>query len=600
MTTSRLRDAAILAAVLLLAPPGAARFGNAAPASDGTYAVPATERCGVGGSATCAAFADGSGGKHSIELFSGNFTLVDASLMGSYQIAGGLHQLAYIYGTINTPQRNGIARVSIVDLTAAEQIAWVASPPGYDVDGTYFDYIREPGGEKHPFIAPGVHRLTSHAASPNGTFDAPPWNFMCVFDLNYIDHPDPACNIGFKHYNTSFITAEGVADVKASGFRHGGGWVEDVDGDGWDDINLPFLGYILTISGRTGQKLSLAHFDVAAQSEPNAPPYFHSGRFYGRFATFTEPATGRHDVLFTDGEGAGYFGGLYCGVSRYVAVAQWTPGPSLKLKWSDYLSFTKTVFKPPYRSLTDVARRGDDLNNCPHYFSTGLEWLGGRPLVVFSLFGKDNPAPACQTELLAEQKSHFDKLTSATYEYRCAPKEMPAASGRWSIRILDALTGKNLADYPNLYAWGDAPNVLPGMPQTLLVQQLTSNGGEIAYNRMGYSADALTLVQLAAGPSLKIVATVVNPSSVPIVTGVLEYGKNGNMGGGPAQPTGVGSSYEGVSRLVIKDIDGDGLNDIKLKNGKWLGYSLKEGKLIEKRIKMDSTFERSSGIQSED
>jgi len=581
MATSWMRYSIIFVGVWTLCLFSSSHVSRAAPASAGTLSAPTTEQCGSNSSATCAKFFDSSGAKQEVELFTGSFKLVDSALMGIYQMAGKPHHLAYIYGAIDNQELKGNAWVSVIDLTTASKIAWVASPSSYGIDGTYFDYIRGSGGEKHPFIAPGAHYLAPHN-NPTGAFAAPPWNFLCEFDPVYIAHPDPSCYVGFKHYSTSFTTPEGVSDVKASAFRHGGGWVEDVDGDGWDDINLPFLRYILTISGRTGRQISLAHFDVAAPSEPNSPPYFHSGRFYGRFATFTEPGTGRHDVLFTDGEGAGFFGGLYCGVSRYVAVAQWAPGPSLKLKWSNYLSFTKTIFKPPYRSLTDVARRGDDLNNCPHYFGTGLEWLNGRPLIVFSLFRKDNPAPACQAELLAEQKSQFDKLTSAAYEYQCAPKEMPAASGKWSIRILDALTGKNLADYPNQYIWGEAPNVLPGMPQTLLVQQLTSNGGEIAYSRMGYSADALTLVELADGPSLKTVATIVNPPSVPIVTGVLEYGKNGNMGGGPAQPPGIGSSYEGVSWLVMKDIDGDGLNDIKLKNGKWLGYSPKEGKIIEK------------------
>ena len=348
--------------------------------------------------------------------------------------------------------------------------------------------------------------------------------------------------------------------------------------------------YILTLSGKTGQPLSLAHFDVAAQSEPHAPPYFHSGRFYGRFAVFREPGTERRDVLFTDGEAAGYFGGLYCGVSRY---ARWRNGKwaSLALKWSNYLSFSKTIFKPPYASTVDVARLGDDLNKCPHFAGTGLEWLGGRPLVLFSLFAKDDPAPACQRELLAEKKSNFAKDVSVAYEFRCAPKEVPIAKGGWSIHILDALTGKELAIIRNSYLWGEVPNVVPGRAPTFLVQRFTANGGDIAYNRSGDAADALTLVELASGPSLKTVATVPSPLPVPVVTGPREYsdGQSGNMGGGPALPPGTGSSYEGISRLVLKDIDRNGLNDIELKNGKWLGYSSTAGKLIEKTASASSS-----------
>jgi len=31
---------------------------------------------------------------------------------------------------------------------------------------------------------------------------------------------------------------------------------------------------------------------------------------------------------------------------------------------------------------------------------------------------------------------------------------------------------------------------------------------------------------------------------------------------------------------VLKDIDGDGLNDIQLKNGQWIGYAPIQGALV--------------------
>jgi hypothetical protein len=40
---------------------------------------------------------------------------------------------------------------------------------------------------------------------------------------------------------------------------------------------------------------------------------------------------------------------------------------------------------------------------------------------------------------------------------------------------------------------------------------------------------------------------------------------------------------------VLKDIDGDGLNDIELKNSKWLGYSSAAGKPIEKTAPASSS-----------
>jgi hypothetical protein len=540
--------------------------------------VPTVAECRTDKSAACARFPDGAGNEREIELFSGSLKTVDVGLMGMHRIAGIPHQLAYVYGSVGGSGFTGNAWISVLDLTAGTKIASVASPAGYGVNNTYFAYIRGPRGEIYPFIAPGAHYLSSQP-NPTGSFAAPAWNFLCVFDPGYIAKPDPACHTGFKHYDTAFTTADGVKDVVASGFRHGGGWVEDVDGDGWDDINLPFLQYILTISGKTGKHISLAHFDVANPSETGGTPYFHGGRFYGRFATFVDPATGSRNVLFAAGEGAGFFGGLYCGVSRYVAVAQWRPGPSLALKWSRYLSFAKTLFQPPYDSATKVIRLGDDLNNCPHFFGTALQWVDNRPLVVFNLFRKDNPLPACQAELLLEQRSRFDPAASAAYEKSCAPKEIPIARGSWSILVLDALTAAELAAYPNEYVWGEADNVLPNVPRSLLVQRLTTDGGHISYNRTGLSVDSLALLQLTGRPSLDPLADLIGPVPAPVTTGVLEYGEFGNMGGGPAHPPGIGSSYEGVAKLVVADIDGDGLNDVKLQDGKWIGYSASTGGL---------------------
>ena len=544
--------------------------------------IPVTAACSSNSAATCVIYLDGAGVQHEVALFDGKFDLVDVALMGTFQVSGSPHQFAYMYGSAHDAKFKGNAWVSVIDLTSAKSIAWVVSPSGYRVGGTYFSYIRDPEGRKYPFIAPALHYLKEGVSTPSGSYLAPAWNFLCLFDPAFIAHPDPACATGFKHYNTSFTTPEGISDVKASGFRHGGGWVEDVDGDGWDDINLPFMRYVLTISGRTGRQIALAHFDVAAHSEPGILPYFHSGKFDGGYAAFVDPTTGTHDVLFTDGITVGLFNDLYCGVSRYVAVAQWHPGPSLQLEWSDYLSFTKTIFKKPFNSLNNYYRLGNDLDRCPHYFGTSFEWLNGKPLVIFSLFRKDDPAPVCQAELLAEQKSHFlgkdENAANAAYEFRCAPQQILAAKGHWSIHILDALTGADLRDYPNAYVWGEAMDVLPGAPQTLLVQQLRSNGGDVVYDRTGDAADSLTLVRLTNGPALTVVATLSGPLPVPVVN------NGGYNGAGPALPPGIGSSKGGISHLILHDIDGDGLNDIQLKGGRWIGYSAKtEGLVIKTR-----------------
>jgi hypothetical protein len=279
---------------------------RAAAGAPDAIAAPGIEvrACAAAAGIVCAVLADSAGARREVKFAVAPFTPVDAGAMGAFDIGGSRHLLAYVYGA----GKGGDARVLVIDETAGRKLAEAAASAGYGVGTVWFAYIRDPAGRRRPFIAPGAHYLTPHR-NPTGAYQASEWNYLCLFNPAALARPDATCGTGFTAYSTHFATPQGP-DAAISGFRHGGGWVEDVDGDGWDDINLPFLQYILTLSGRTGRPLALAHFDVAAQSEPRSPPYFHSGRFYGRFAAFTEPATGRHDVLFTDGEAAGYFGGL--------------------------------------------------------------------------------------------------------------------------------------------------------------------------------------------------------------------------------------------------------------------------------------------------
>jgi hypothetical protein len=49
-----------------------------------------------------------------------------------------------------------------------------------------------------------------------------------------------------------------------------------------------------------------------------------------------------------------------------------------------------------------------------------------------------------------------------------------------------------------------------------------------------------------------------------------------------ARAPGNGDTWGGLPELVLKDIDGDGLNDIQLKNGQWIGYAPIQGTLVVK------------------
>jgi hypothetical protein len=151
--------------------------------------------------------------------------------------------------------------------------------------------------------------------------------------------------------------------------------------------------------------------------------------------------------------------------------------------------------------------------------------------------------------------------------------------GHWSTHILDAANGAEVKDYPNLYIWGDAPNVIPNQSSLLLAQRLTSNDGDVRFDETGKPIDSFVLVKLASRSTLTTMATLAAPSAAPQITPQVRNSEKSYYGG---YPPGIGSSQWGIPKLILKDIDGDGLNDIKLENGRWIGWSASESKLVVK------------------
>lgn len=504
---------------------------------------------------------------------------MDTAYMGTFTIGGGQHELAYVYGAATSPDFNGglagNAAILVVDLTAGKEVAFVASPAGFTPYNTYFAYITDPSGNKYPFVAPGAHYLTNSSDAAGNRYAV--WNGLCIFNVPSISNPGYGCDTGFTSYLVTFTAPNGLSEADASGFRHNGGWVEDVDRDGWGDINLPFLEYILTISGRTGVQLGLAHFDVAASTEPTSPPYFHSGRFYGGFNTFTDPQTGARDVLFSDGLAVGNTDWEYnCNVSSYMAVGQWS-GTKLNLKWSDYLSFAKTIFNPPYDSVSNYSRLGNDLNGCANWIGQSLSYVNGYPYVVYDRFTRDTSTPICQQETLNEQKANFTDATTQATNICFQANALPLM-GHWSARVLDAGTGKEVSNTKDMYVWGVAANVVSGNSPAFLVQKIIPNGGDVQYEHTANTnGSAFAIATLGSGGALTLGATSGNPEGrVPNVLG------NDDTAYG-AFPMGSGSSFLGIPQLVLKDVDGDGLNDIQMNDGTWLGWSAALQKLVLKK-----------------
>jgi hypothetical protein len=498
-----------------------------------------------GGPASCAFVTRPGQQRVPIALSPGPATALEIGSAGPH--FGG-RPAVYIYWFNPDDERSNI---SVLDLDRMAAVGWVGSPSSdalrYTVHDTYFSVVHDPAGLAYPFLAPGARYLNK-----------PHWSQLCIFDPTRISDPDPPCGTGFVHRDVAF-----AGDLQNAQFRHNGGWVQDIDGDGWDDIHLPFLGHILSLSGRTGAQLALSQFDVARFSEPDSLVNFHSGRLYGSFTAFSHPTTGASMVYVSAGTPVGQFADPYCNVSRYQAALRWAG--AAQLTWSNYLSFAKTIFRPPYQSIDDVLRRGQMLDECVHRFSDSLVWpTAKQPVGVYSHFSQTVPPDDdCQAQILAEQRSGFQQ-SDADATTACAAAHWVTARGRWTIQALDAVTGGGVIAWPDAYAWGRVANLVPGQPHSLVVQTF-SQPVELA--RTAEAPQELRFVSLL-GPDLRWVhhGRLAAPGAAPKtdhVTGF--YG---------SRRAGLGHTAGGIPELVTADVDADGLRDVALEDGSWVGYSL--------------------------
>ncbi|HEV7996510.1 MAG TPA: hypothetical protein VGP52_09655 [Stellaceae bacterium] len=482
-------------------------------------------------------------------------TPIHIGLIGR-QFADGPLAAAFVYwltGADAIGATGPLVALSVFDLNGAGQKAWVAPPKanraqhfqGYSVYDTYFAVLAGPGGKRYPFLAPGQRYLNlAH------------WDFLCLFDPANIAKPDPACGTGFRRVSATFPNA-----AKLSGFRHNGGWLEDVDGDGWQDINLPFLRYILVISGHTGAQLALLHPQIAEHARHGAPVDFDSGRFYGSFTPFAA-ASSKHDVLIASANPVGTFNDIYCNVARYYAVLE-TKAPDAPqtrdLKWANYISFVKNYFSDA--DARNMVRRGDGIDHCVHRVSDSVFHAQTKTFTLYNEFTTDPPLAqnTCLTQQKAEWRAHFqpDKMKAWT---ACADQKFAPATGDWQVQLRDLADGHRLARWPNGYVWGRLENFVPGYPETFLLEAMAER---VPFDQKGYSPKALSIVavnpdftlrQLGALP-VAVRPRILAPAPDPL----------------PYQGT-VGSTWRGILEVASRP-DADGLNDIELQDGRWVGYS---------------------------
>ena len=524
---------------------------------------------------TCAYFKGAGDGERSVWLSDKTLGAIEIGLMGFH--FPGSYETFYVYSRFDIPgdASNPRTMISVVDPNQSKMVAHVSNQYmlDYNYYNSYFDVVKGPDNKGYPFLGPGMHYL-----------NIPYWHHLCIFDATKIAQPDPACFTGFRSVATGWTNRKGQNETQDSGFRHNRGWLLDVDGDGWDDINIAYFKYIKTISGRTGRELTLSLFDVAAYSEPNVQPFFHNGRYYGGYTNFVDPKNGENMTLLSAGSTVGSFANWNCNVTRYTAAIRWhrtwlTGKPYATLDWSHFDSYSNTAFTWDYSSVDSYFRKGDEINKCIHRFADSMIAYSPQPLMAFSRF-ETNERYNCEKEMFESGKSKFAPKEQEAMR-KCMEAGTKKTRGTWNIYVKNAVNGALVNNMPRAYLWGRIYNFIPGEDTVFVVENFTSGDGKVRFDQEGHAPDSLSVVKLVGGKSWTVLAQLDAPGASPRVDEVeCQTSQAANQSSAP-------DASCGRPEFLFRDIDGDGLNDFQLKASggacpKWVGYSKSSRKLVVK------------------
>lgn len=433
----------------------------------------------------------------------------------------------------------GPPALAVVDVALGVVIAAAQAPP--EQDNAWVAAPLGPEGRRWPILAPSYG---------DGLNEKGNWGALCAFRPGLPS--SPACGVGFVSVpSTPTPTA----------FREVGGTLFDLDGDGWEDITLIFHQLVHTLSGASLAPLQTVEFDVAATSEPESPKWFHSGRNYGTHVTHFGPGgTIRHAIV--GGTPVGSFADGLCNVSRFVAVLESTAGqPQTRhLAWARYFGFSSTIFSAYDAAWATnpeavVARPADVMDDCIHRFGDSRSIMDSQHVLVFNTFDQSAPIDPCVDEQyqLYLPPTWTDEKADAWYG--CFAKNV-TSPGTWGMQVLRESDGLPLTGSQGTYVWGMGMAIAPCADVTYLVEYLPTT----------------TAFDLSDAP----------PSTIQVqaLTGGLWTSKGTfPVAGRPALrfesasgARGVGS-YTAFAELVTMDRDGDGLLEVQLESGTWVGWS---------------------------
>ncbi len=440
----------------------------------------------------------------------------------------------------------GPPALAIVDAAAALRIGQAAAPA--TIDHAFAGAAEGPGERRYAFLAPSYGDGESEGAN---------WLRVCVFRPDLPS--DPSCGEGF-----SGIPLSPPAPV----FREVGASLQDLDGDGWQDINLIFHRTIYSVSPKTLAPIVSTTYDIAWADEPGSPKWFHSGRNYGTHATFTA-ADASSGLLLVGGSPVGTFSDDLCNVSRFVGLLRAPGGQpgARKLAWSHYFGFSSTIFttydaKYINNPEADVARLADVVDGCIHRFGSSRSVMDNEPVVVFNYFDMAAPIDYCLKEQYALYQPPTWTQEKADAWYSCFGKNS-MSPGTWGMQVLRESDGQGLTGSQGTYIWGTGDRWIEGGEPLYLVEMIP---GQKAFNLSDQPPTQLRVLALVGGlwQERGILPVAGRPQIVPS-PGRADLGLG---------------SYSYIAELVRRDIDDDGLDDIALEGGVWVGYSSDEAAFV--------------------
>jgi hypothetical protein len=458
---------------------------------------------------------------------------------------GALHEVAAVYTT-----SAGTPALAVLDVEGKKVLARASAPVGQTASFT--DHARGPGGRRYPFLAP------SYGDTPGAAL----WGYLCLYAPGASG--SGTCGPHFRKVSTA--PPDGAVVSKGYFFREVGGYLQDLDADGWDEIHLIYHATVLAISAKTGAHVSSIQYDVAAASEPASPTLFHSGRNYGTHAAFTA-ADGSLKTLVVGGIPVGSFADVNCNVSRFVAVLSSVKGQpaTRKLAWSRYLGFASTIFSaydPKYAANPPVARAADILDKCVHRFGDSYSVMDGSEVAIYNYFASDPPVDRCLDKQYQLYLPPTWTAAKAKAWYDCLAKNLKV-TGVWGMQVLRLSDGLPLTGGQQNYVWGRTTTLLPGGEPIYLVEMTAKK----------------TKYDLSQEPASKLQALAL-VKGLWTARGTFPQLGRPKLVSRPAEgPRGVGSSTA-FAELTLQDLDADGLSEVQLADGSWVGYDAASKALV--------------------